>query len=90
MKLFYEVGHRGLRMPWDLSRRVGETHREASEFQCLTHYDSVRLGLVNSPLEWEYGWFRKFVEKGPWMTSRYAKGGFQTRPCDSLNLAQSP
>ena len=28
------------------------------------HYNPVKHGLVNSPLEWEYSSFRKFVEKG--------------------------
>ena len=28
------------------------------------HYNPVRHGLVNSPLEWKHSSFRKFVEKG--------------------------
>ncbi len=28
------------------------------------HYNPVKHGLVNSPLEWEYSSFKKFVEKG--------------------------
>ena len=28
------------------------------------HYNPVKHGLVNSPLEWKYSSFRKFVEKG--------------------------
>ncbi|MDP2728820.1 MAG: transposase, partial [Dehalococcoidia bacterium] len=28
------------------------------------HYNPVKHGLVNSPLEWKHSSFRKFVEKG--------------------------
>ena len=41
--------------------------RDQSDFNrhCdYIHYNPVKHGLVNSPLEWEYSSFRKFVEKG--------------------------
>ncbi len=32
------------------------------------HYNPVKHGLVNSPLEWKHSSFRKFVEKGLYPT----------------------